>query len=78
MRLQSKNLIILKGGKGYIMCGYLDLSTADKFKDVAVRITGASNIAEAVLANVHSLSQAAKRLGIYKGQPIKEVLEIIA
>jgi len=76
--LLSKNLIILRGAKGYIMCGYLNLKVAEKFKDVAVKIVGVSSIKDALKAKVHSCTSAARKLGIRKGQPIKKVLKIIA
>lgn len=75
--LQSKNLILLKGSRGYVMCGYLNLKAAERFKDVAIKITGVSTIKEALKASVHSLSRPARKLGIYKGQPVKEALKII-
>jgi len=78
IKLSSKNLIILLGGKGYVMCGYLNLSVANKFKEVAVKITGVSSITDSLCAKVHSATHAAKQLGIHKGQPIRDVLKIIA
>lgn len=78
IKLMDKNLIVLKGEKGYIMCGYLNLRAADKFKDIAVKITGISTIEEALKTKVHSCTYAAKKLGIYKGQAIRDVLKIIA
>jgi uncharacterized protein YunC (DUF1805 family) len=77
-KLQSKNLILLRGSRGYVMCGYLNLKAAEKFKDAAVKITGVSTIEEAIKTTVHSATRPAGKLGIYKGQPIKEVLRIIA
>jgi len=78
IKLSSKNLIVLRGSKGYIMCGYLNLAAANKFKEVAVKITGVTTIAEAFKAKVHSATYAAEKLGITKGDPIKDVLKIIA
>jgi uncharacterized protein YunC (DUF1805 family) len=78
LKLGRKNLIVLRGQKGYIMCGYLNLAVAGKFKDQAVKIIGASTINQAIESKVHSCSPAAKKLGIRKGQPIKDVLKIIA
>lgn len=77
-KLGEKNLVLLKGSKGYIMCGYLNLEAAEKFDDVAVKITGVSTIEDALKAQVHSCTSCAKNLGIKDGQPIKEVLDIIA
>ena len=76
--LLKKNLIVLKGSKGYVMCGYLNLKAAEKFKEVAVKIIGVSTINQALESRVFSCTYPAKRLGIYKGQPIKEVLKVIA
>ncbi|MBP7087814.1 MAG: DUF1805 domain-containing protein [Candidatus Omnitrophica bacterium] len=78
IKLSHKNLIILLGSKGYIMCGYLNLTAANKFKEVAVKIVKVSTIAKALKAKTHSVTYAAKQLGIYRGQPIKDVLKIIA
>lgn len=78
VNLQSKNFILLKGSRGYVMCGYLNLKAAKEFKDAAVKVTGVSTIEEAIKSTVHSATRPAIRLGIYKGQPVKEVLKIIA
>jgi uncharacterized protein YunC (DUF1805 family) len=76
--LVGKNLIVLRGSAGYVMCGYLNLRAAEKFRDVAVKITGVSTIDEALKTTVASCTRAAKKLGIRKGQKIREVLKIIA
>ena len=78
IKLLSKNFILLKGSRGYVMCGYLNLKAAEKFKDVAIKITGVSTIEQALQTTVHSCTSSARRLGIYKGQPIKKVLRIIS
>lgn len=76
--LGKKNLIVIKGRKGYIMCGYLNLKVAQQFNEAAIKIAGVSNIKEALKTEVSSLTSQAKKLGIYKGQPIKDVIKIIA
>jgi len=78
VKLQSKNLILLRGTCGYVMCGYLNMKAAERFKDVAVKITGISTIEEALKTSVHSCTSSARKSGIYKGQPIREVVKIIA
>ncbi|MDD5194307.1 MAG: DUF1805 domain-containing protein [Candidatus Omnitrophica bacterium] len=78
MPLATKTLIVLVGSKGYIMCGYLNLAAAKKFNDTAIKIVGVSTIAQALGATVHSCTLAAKKLGIHKGQPVKDALRIIA
>ena len=76
--LLKKNLILLRGSKGYVMCGYLNLRVAEKFKDVAIKIVGVKSIREALNAKVHSCTSSASKLGIYKGQPIKEALKLLS
>tara|TARA_B100000315_G_scaffold242528_1_gene264805 strand:+ start:9592 stop:9882 length:291 start_codon:yes stop_codon:yes gene_type:complete len=77
-KLCKKTLIVLRGSKGYIMCGYLKMKVANSFSDVAVKITGISTINQALSTRVYSQSMAAKKLGIYRNQPIKDVIKIIA
>ncbi len=74
----EKNLIILLGKKGYVMCGYLDLVVAEKFHDPAIRIVGVSTIKEALESVVFDCTSEAEKLGVYKNQPIKQVLKLIA
>ncbi len=77
MHLGAKRLIVLRGCRGYVMCGYLNLKTAQKFQDAAVKIAGVSTIREALRARVLACTAAARKLGIYPGQPIKETLKSI-
>lgn len=77
IKLQTKNLILLICKNGYIMCGYLNLKIANKFKDVAIKVVGVSSIEDTLKAKVQSCSYEAKKIGIYKGQSIKEALKII-
>ena len=76
--LQSKNFVLLRGKRGFVMCGYLDLSAAEKFKDAAVVIKGVSSIEEALKTQVFDCTSVAKSLGIFKGQSIKEAISILA
>lgn len=76
--LTGKNLIVLRGSRGYIMCGYLNLEASEKFNDAAVKITGVATIDDALKANVSACTKRAKELGITEGQPIQEVLKLIA
>ncbi len=78
LSLGRKNFILLKGKKGYVMCGYLNLRTAEKAHDVAVKITGVSSISQAVSSVVQSCTSYAKKAGIQKGLPVRKVLKLIA
>ncbi len=76
--LLTKTFILLKGKRGYIMCGYLDLAVAEKFGDVAGRITGVASIGDALKTSLNGVTGAAREAGLYEGQPVVEALKIIA
>lgn len=78
LKLGKKNLIILKGKKGYVACGYLDIKVADKFSEVAAKITGVSNITQALKATIKEVSKEARKMGIREGDLVKETLPLIA
>ena len=40
----SAKLLVITGNKGYIMCGYLNINTAQKREDVACIVTGVKTI----------------------------------
>jgi uncharacterized protein YunC (DUF1805 family) len=78
IKLLSKSFVLLKGRKGYVMCGYLNVKTAEKFNDAAAMVTGVATIEEALKTQVRACTRPAQRLGIYKGQPVREALMIFA
>ena len=60
------NMLVLQCKKGYIMCGYLNMDTADAVNDAAAVVSGANF--EALLCNpVKAVSKAAAALGIEVG-----------
>lgn len=77
VRLSSKNLILLKARRGYVMCGYLNIRVAEKFGDAAAVVRGVSTILQAVDATVAECTRMAKRLGVRKGQPVRETLALL-
>jgi len=78
MKLMEKSLIVLRGSKGYIMCGYLNMDAANKFNEVAVKVTGVATIDDVLKAKSAEVSLAAEKLGIKKDMPVSEVLALIA
>ncbi|HIE33685.1 MAG TPA: hypothetical protein EYP86_00915, partial [Candidatus Altiarchaeales archaeon] len=40
IELHNANLVLIVGSKGYIMCSYLNMETADRLEDVACIVTG--------------------------------------
>jgi uncharacterized protein YunC (DUF1805 family) len=75
--LGTKTLIAIRGRRGYVMCGYLNMKVARDFGEAAVKISGVATISDALRTKVVSVTPQAKKLGIYKNQLIKDVLKII-
>lgn len=71
-------LLVITGKKGYIMCGYLNINTAQKRNDVACIVTGVKTIEDMLNSNVVALTAKAQELGISMNMEVKKVLEILA
>ncbi len=75
--MQHAALIVVKAERGFVMCGYLDMSTAEKLGDVAVRVSGVNTFGDVLNAEVLSISPKAKELGITLGMRAKDALELM-
>jgi uncharacterized protein YunC (DUF1805 family) len=68
-------LIILQAHKGYIMCGYLNMNTANKLGDIAGKVTGVKTFEDALHATVIEVSDQAKKEGFTEGLPASDFLK---
>lgn len=73
--LQNAKLVLVRGKKGYVMCGYLNLETAQKLGDAACIVTSVNSIDDLLAAKVIKLTPAAEKLGIKPGISGKGALE---
>jgi uncharacterized protein YunC (DUF1805 family) len=60
-------LVLVKAKNGYIMCGYLDIETAEKMGDAAAIVRGVCNIKEILEKEVTDASPAAREKKVKKG-----------
>lgn len=74
----NASLLAITGDKGYIMCGYLNINTAQKRDDVACIVTGVKTIEDMLNSKVVALTAKAQQLGINMNMDVKKVLEILA
>ena len=68
-------LIILQAKKGYIMCGYLNMNTANKLGDIAGKVTGVKTFDDVLKATVIEVSEDAKKEGLKEGMNTQEFLK---
>ena len=77
MPLGKAPLLILKGRKGYVMCGYLDIMTSDKVGDLSVRVSGVNTLDDLLNSKVAKVSAKASEAGIREGMPVTEILQFL-
>ncbi|DAC72852.1 MAG TPA: DUF1805 domain-containing protein [Thermoplasmata archaeon] len=70
-------LLILQAKKGYVMCGYLNISAANKIGDIAGRVTGVKTFNDMLAAEVIEVSENAKQAGLAQGMHAREFLNKI-
>lgn len=71
-------LLVVATSNGYVMCGYLNMETANKLGDCAGRVTGVSTIEALLEAKINAVSDAAKARGLHEGMPAREFLNSLA
>jgi len=73
----NANLLLIKADKGFIMCGYLDIETAEKLNDAACIVRGVKNFDDVLNAKIVKSTSKAKNLGIKEGMLGKDALKIL-
>jgi len=78
MPMQKAPLLVLKGEKGYVMCGYLNLEAAEKLGDMAVRVTGVNTLNDMLSREVAGVTPKAREAGINIGDRVESILGKLA
>jgi uncharacterized protein YunC (DUF1805 family) len=72
--LGKSPLILIQAKKGYVMCGYLNIATANKLGDIAGKVTGVKTFEDALKAPIIELSENAKKVGLQEGMNAQDFL----
>ena len=70
-------LLIIQAKKGYVMCGYLNMNTANKLGDIAGKVTGVKTFDDVLNADVVEVSEDAKLAGLKQGMNVKDFLNAL-
>ncbi|MBK8574774.1 MAG: DUF1805 domain-containing protein [Elusimicrobia bacterium] len=73
--LPGAPIVLARGPKGFVMCGYLDLRTADKVNAPAALVRGVKTVDDLLAAPVVAVSAAATEMGVKPGMTGYEALE---
>lgn len=67
-------LLLIKGEKGFIMCGYLNLDVAEKLGAAAATVSGVNSFNDVLNAEIKASTSKAKKLGVEPGKVVREVI----
>jgi uncharacterized protein YunC (DUF1805 family) len=67
-------LLLIKGAKGYVMCGYLNIEAAEKFGSAAAIVSGVKTFEDVLNAPIKASTTKAKQLGLEPGKVVKDVI----
>jgi uncharacterized protein YunC (DUF1805 family) len=71
-------LLLIKGSKGFIMCGYLNMEAAEKLGAVAAMVSGVKTFDDVLNAQIKAATTKAKQLGLEPGKTVRDVIAAIA
>ncbi|MFH1403027.1 MAG: DUF1805 domain-containing protein [Candidatus Altiarchaeota archaeon] len=77
INLGPHNLVLLKARKGYVMCGLLNMETAEKLGHTACTVTGVNTPEDALNAKIKACTSKASQLGIKKGMTCRQALKLL-
>ncbi len=72
--LPGAPLVLVQAAKGFVMCGYLDVKSADKLNAAAAIVRGVKTVDELLAKPVTDVSAAGQTLGIAVGVTGRDAL----
>ena len=67
-------LLLIKGEKGFVMCGYLSPDVAERVGLAAAIVSGVSSFDDVLNAEIKVATSKAKELGVEPGMIVKKVI----
>lgn len=72
--LAGAPLVVAKTAQGFVMCGFLDIRSADKFGVPAAIVRGVKTVEDLLAGPVTEVSNAAERRGVRPGMTGRDAL----
>ena len=67
-------LLLIKGEKGLVMCGYLNADAAERIGLAAAIVSGVNTFDDVLNAQIKVATSKAQELGVEPGMVVKEVI----
>ncbi|MDI6820186.1 MAG: DUF1805 domain-containing protein [Candidatus Hodarchaeaceae archaeon] len=77
VELPGAPMLLLVAPRGYVMCGYLNIETAERLGQVAAVVTGVKSFEDVLGAEVARVTAQARRLGVKEGMLGREALRLM-
>jgi len=77
INIGNANLLLIKADKGFIMCSYLDIETAERLNDAACIVKGVKKFDDMLNAKIIKATTKAKEIGIMEGMSGRDALKIL-
>lgn len=74
----SPPLLLIVGGKGFIMCGFLNVDAAEKVGAIAGVVAGVKEFSDVLAAEVRAVTSKAQALGVKLGMIGEEAVSLMA
>ncbi|RLI09679.1 DUF1805 domain-containing protein [Candidatus Bathyarchaeota archaeon] len=71
-------LLLIKGGKGFVMCGYLNIDVAERIGAAAAIVSGVNSFEDVLNAEIKAATSKARALGLEPGKVVRTVLGRLA
>lgn len=71
-------LLILKGSRGFLACGYINIATAERLNDAGAIVRGVKTYHDMLEAKVQEVSSEADKIGVKVGMTGREALALLA
>jgi len=68
-------LVLITAERGFVMCGFLDMQTAERLNVAAALVSGVKSFDDVLNAQVKSVTSKAKGLGVETGMKGSEALK---
>ncbi|MEM1825468.1 MAG: DUF1805 domain-containing protein [Desulfurococcaceae archaeon] len=73
----SPPLVLIRGSRGFVMCGYLDIDTAEKLGAIAVKVRGVKNVEEMLEKEICEVTSKARDNGFNTGVKVKDIIKYL-
>jgi uncharacterized protein YunC (DUF1805 family) len=71
-------IVLIEGSKGFVMCGYLNIDSAESLGAAAAVVSGVSSWEDVLNAQIKTSTTNAKALGLEPGKVIRDVISVLA